>query len=108
MAEGLERAGVEVTPHPRLGMIATSQFAPTGRTAPADAGSVFNMDIYPASGRVQLDVGNKPRGAQPQNSRIQVRVLHGLPPGKTITGHLPTDKSEGPPHSTARFSYLIC
>jgi len=96
MKEGLELAGVEVTPHPGLGMIPTSQLAATGRTAPADAGSMLNMDVHSASRRVQLDVTNKPRVAQPQNPRIQVRVLHGHPPGRTISGHLPTEKSEGP------------
>jgi len=96
MEEGLELAGVEVTPHPRLGMIPASQLAATGRTAPSDASRVLNMDIHTASGRVQLHVGNKPRFAQPQNPRIQVRVLHGRPPGLTISGHLPTKKPEGP------------
>ncbi len=86
-------------------MIPTSQFATTGRTAPADTGSMINMDVHAASRRVQLDVGNKPRVAQPQNPRIQVRVLHGLPPGKTIAGHLPTEKSEGPTRrSSGNFS----
>ena len=39
--------------------------------------SVYSMNIHPASGCVQLDIGNKPRVAQPQNPTIQVRVLHG-------------------------------
>lgn len=96
MKEGLELAGVEVTPYPRLGMIPTSQLAATARTAPPDTGSVINMNIHSASRRAQLDVGNKPRVAQPQDPRIQVRVLHGRPPGLPISGHLPTEKSEGP------------
>ena len=94
MEEGLELAGIEMTPHPGLGRVPTSQLAATGRTAPADAGSMLN--VHTASGRIQLDVGNKPRVAQPQNPRIQVRVLHGRPPGLTITGHLPTENPEGP------------
>jgi hypothetical protein len=77
-------------------MIPTSQLASTGRTAPSDTGCVINMDIYLASNRVQRDIGNKPWIAQPQNPRIQVRVLHGHPPGLTITGHLPTENPEGP------------
>ena len=99
MEEGLELAGIEVTPYPGLGMITTSQFAATGRTKPPDTGSVININIHPASCRVQLDVGNKPRVAQPQNLGIQVRVLHGHPPGRTITGHLPTENPEGPENS---------
>ena len=97
MEEGLELAGVEATSHPGLGMIPTSQLASTGRTTtPPDIGSVINMDIHSTSGRVQLDISNKPRVAHPQNPTIQVRVLHGHPPGLTITGHPPTENSEGP------------
>jgi hypothetical protein len=85
MEKGFELADVEVTPHPGLGMTPTSQFPPTGRTAPLGTGSVLNMDIHmdihSASGRIQLDVGNKPWVAQPQNPRIQVRVRRGRSPG---------------------------
>jgi hypothetical protein len=102
MEEGLELAGIEVTPCSRLGMIPTSQLAATGRTAPSDTDSMLNMDIHPASCRVQFDVGNKPRVAQPQNPRIQVRVLHARPLGLTIIGHLPTEKSEGPMRHSRR------
>jgi len=70
MKEGLEHAGIEVMPHPGLGMIPTNQFASTGRTAPPDTGRVINMGIHPASGRVQLDSGNNPRFAQLQNPTI--------------------------------------
>ena len=85
-----------MTPNPGLGMIPASQLASTGRTSPSDTGSMVNMDIHLAYGCVQLDISNKPRGAQPQNPRIQVRVLHDHPPGVTITGHLPTENPEGP------------
>ena len=55
-------------------MIPTSQLATTGRTTPADTGSMINMDVYPASDRVQRDVGNK------------LRVAHELPPAEELIG----------------------
>lgn len=96
MGKGLELAGVEVTPNPGLGMFPASQIAFTGRASPSDTGSMVNMDIHLTYGCVQLDISNKPLGAQPQNPRIQVRVLHDHPPGVTITGQLPTENPEEP------------
>lgn len=93
--EGLEPAGVEGSPDSKRGMIPTSQFAAAARTAPPDADSMINLDIRSAFCRVQLDVGNKPRVAH-LKIRHQVRVHRGLPPGKTIAGHLLTENPEGP------------
>ena len=85
-----------MTLNPGRCMIPASQLASTGRTSPSDTGSMINMVIHLAYGCVQLDISNKPRGAQPKNLRIQVRVLHDHPPGVTITGHLPTENPEEP------------
>lgn len=85
-----------MTPDSRLGMIPTSQFTPTSRAGPADTRAMRHADVHTAFRRVQLNSLNKPGLGQPKYLRIQVRVLHGCPPGRRIAAHLPTENPEGP------------
>lgn len=64
--------------------------------ARADTSALLHVNVLPGISRDQFNHFNKPGLGQAVNLRIQLRVIHGVPPVRTITGQLPTDNPEGP------------
>ena len=101
MQKRLELTRVQMPPDTRLGMIAAGQLTPADRARPPYAGAMLDADVHPPVNSVQLDSLDKPGLGQAENPRIQVRVLHGCPPRRTLVGKLPTEKPEGPGSGSA-------
>ena len=68
---------------------------------------MLHADVHPTFHRVQFSSLNKLGLGQPENSGIQVRVLHWCPPGRTLTGQLSTEHPEEPQIYTALIVSLL-
>jgi hypothetical protein len=72
------------TPNPRLGMISANQLPAACGTRPPNSRAMPDMDVNATFRRVQRNCIHNPGRAQAENLRIQVRVFHRRPPGRTI------------------------
>ena len=93
MQERLELVCVQMTPDTRLDMLSA-----TSGAEPAYTRTMLHAGVHPTFHRVQFSSLNKPGLGQPENTGIQVRVLHWCPPGRTLAGQLSTENTKEPPY----------